>query len=236
MIENWEFILNELIISIKKSGLYYITNTIHLGILGDIKNLQNDYFKNNILNDNKFNIIYIDSRTYLYEIHTINSIKSFLETEEKEEVYILYIHTKGVRRAGNENVTNSWREMMSYFLIDKYMECLENLSYYDTIGNNIVNLYCDTNSDNFVNNSHTLHYSGNFWWSKKTYINKLNYLKLNLTNNSSNTRYQAENWILSNYPDCKIGILFQDDTNTHPYHRYVFNYYKNMKVICKEYK
>ena len=52
--------------------------------------------------------------------------------------------------------------------------------------------------------------------------------------NDSN-RYKAENWILSSYPNANIGILFQDNTNTHPYHRYVFNYYINMKNIINNY-
>jgi hypothetical protein len=236
MIEMWENIFIEFINTIKKSGLYDVLTKIHLGILGNISNIKSPFFNEYILNDPKINIIYIDQRNYLYEIHTINSIKSFCENHNDEEIYILYIHTKGVRKAGNENVTTSWRNMMSYFLIENYYECIKGLKYFDTIGNNIVNMYCNNNDINFVNNYHTLHYSGNFWWSKKSYILKLNYLKLIMNSKSINTRFQAENWILSGFPNCNIGIIFQDDTNTHPYHRYVFDYYKKLKIIIKNYK
>ena len=124
--------------------------------------------------------------------------------------------------------------MMQYFLIEKNDDCIKNLTKYDILGNNLVNLYCYEKDNISINKLHTLHYSGNFWWSKKTYIDKLPYLMNDFTNKSINTRYRAENWICSNYPDAKIGIIFQDDTNTHPYHRYVFPYYKILKFYIKD--
>ena len=225
MIENWKSIFDEQIYIIKKSGLYDKCEKIHLGIvvniinISEILNLFNDNLSDNL--SNKFNILYIDSNINLYEIHTINHIKRYCNTLN-HEIYILYIHTKGVRRAGNENVIISWRKMMEYFLIEKYEESIKYLDTFDTIGNNIVNM-------------HALHYSGNFWWSKKSYIDKLPYLDLDLTHNAINTRYIAENWILSNYPNANVGVIFQDITNTHPYHRHVFDYYKDLKIIVKRY-
>jgi len=228
MIENWESIFNDQINTIKKSGLYNICKKIHIGLLGNINN-----YNNIIFNDDKFDILYIDTRINLYETNTINFIKYFCSNIEYE-VYILYIHTKGVRRAGNENVIISWRKMMEYFLIENYQHCINNLNTYDTIGNNIVNLFCYNINESCVNKNHTYHYSGNFWWSKKSYIDKLNFLDLDLSNSSINTRYRSENWILSEYPNANIGFIFQDDTNTHPYHRYVFDYYKDMDIIIKK--
>jgi hypothetical protein len=227
--DNWKDIFNEQIELIKKSGLYNITIKIHLGILGNINNIKDEIFY-----DEKFEIEYIDKKINIYEINTINSIKNFCENNREDEIYILYIHTKGVRKAGNEEVIKSWRNMMQYFLIEKYIECIKNLHKYDTLGCNIVNEHCVNNDYSSINKNHNYHYSGNFWWSKKTYINKLCYLPVDLTKNSINTRYKAENWILSNIPDANVGILFQDDTNTHPYHRYIFNYYREMKFLIKD--
>ena len=230
-IENWESILDELINIIKKSGLYKKIDKIHLGILGNIEkeiiNSKIDVYENEN-EKNLFNILYINHNIHSYEIPTINEIKLFCQ-DKTSEIYILYLHTKGVRRAGNDDVTKSWINMMSYFLIENYEYCIKNLIKYDTIGNNIVNDFCTNDKSSFVNNDHTLHYSGNFWWSKKSYINNLPFL------NNDDNRYKAENWILSKYPQTKIGILFQDNTNTHPYHRFIFDYYKNMKTLIKNY-
>ncbi len=234
-IENWEDIFTEQIYSIKKSGLYNVTYKIMLCILGDIKHINNPIFT-----DKKFNIIYIDTRLYLYELLTINSIKSYCERmNDEKDLYILYIHTKGVRKAGDDNIIKSWRNMMEYFLINCYKECLDGLEnlMFDTIGNNIINEKCTTDKYANVNLEHTYHYSGNFWWSKKSYIDKLNYIDLNLSLTAELTRYKAENWILSLYPNpnINIGVLYQDNTNIHPYHRYIFDYYKNMYIHIKSY-
>ena len=174
----------------------------------------------------------------MYEIQTINCLKLFCDENMDDEVFILYIHSKGVRNAGNKLVTESWRKMMQYFLIEKWMSCIDNLSIYNTLGNNVVNM----NSENFeevsINNSHTIHYSGNFWWSKKSYVKTLPYINIDLSKNLFNYRFKAENWILSNYNKSnkneKFGIIFQDDTNTHPYHRYIFDFYKEMDFIVKD--
>jgi len=239
LIEDWLTIFNNQISKIKECGLYDKVEKIHLGILGNLK----IFIENTIFNDPKFNILYIDSKVELYEIHTINHIKNLCDTIDKtdndvdnNELYILYIHTKGDRNAGNKNVTKSWRSMMEYLLIEKHNECLNYLEYYDCIGNNLVNLYCTEKNSSYVNENHSYHYSGNFWWSKKSYIDKLDYLPLDMSNESINTRYRAENWICSKYPDAKLGIIFQDDTNTHPYHRYVFDYYKDLKFNIKTIK
>ena len=225
MIENWKEIFDDQINTIKKSGLYNKCEKIHLGILGNGK----------IPIDEKFNILYHDYRITLYEIHTINHIKTYCDNLDYE-IYILYLHTKGVRKAGNDNVTKSWRKMMEYFLIEQYKICIDNLNIYDTLGNNIVNLSCYNKDKISLNKNHTFHYSGNFWWSKKSYIDKLDYLQLDFTKNAINTRFLAENWILSKYGEnnVNIGILFHDITNTHPYHRYIFDFYKDLKIIIKK--
>jgi hypothetical protein len=229
-IENWEEILKELLEEIKLSGLYDIIKNIHLGILGDINILENDIFK-----DHKFKILYIDKKLNLYETHTINHIKSFCDESTDEEIYILYIHTKGVRRAGNENVIKSWRKMMEYFLIQKHSDSIKYLSHYYTLGNNLINSHIYDKKNVAISDKHTLHYSGNFWWSKKSYINKLCYINLDYSENSYKTRFKSENWILSKYEEGsnKFGILYQDYTNTHPYHRYVFDNYKKNNIIIK---
>jgi len=229
-IENWKEIFIELIDKIKKSGLYNIISKIHLGILGKINILDDEIFK-----DDKFNILYIDQKIDLYENHTINHIKSFCDKSIDKEIYILYIHTKGVRRAGNENVIKSWRNMMEYFLIENYNNCLKYLSYYNTLGNNVVNSHIYEKNEVSICDKHTLHYSGNFWWSKKSYINSLSYINLDFNKDSYKSRFKSENWILSKYDNKsnKFGILYQDNTNTHPYHRYVFHNYINNNIIIK---
>jgi hypothetical protein len=232
-LENWKEIFEDMIKNIKDSGLYNNTKKIFLGILGDFSN--EIYFTNNLLdNDIKFQILYIDENVYNYEILTINCIKDFCKNNyEEDNANILYIHTKGVRKAGNNDCTLSWRKMMEYHLIENYENCLSYLMEYDVIGSNIINTFDRDDKIVSVNGNHNYHYSGNFWWSKKSYIKNLANININLSETSILTRCKAENWICSNYPNAKIGIIFNDFTNTHPYHRYVFDYYKKIYFSVK---
>ena len=130
-IENWEYILSEQIKYLKESGLFEKADKIYLGILGPESVLKLPIFNLDI--ESKITILYIDSRYDLYEIHTINHIK-YICSKINNEVNILYIHTKGVRKNGNDTVITSWRRMMEYFVIGCYLECIKNLNIYDTIG------------------------------------------------------------------------------------------------------
>jgi len=229
-IENWKDILTEQLNKIYEE-LYEKTNKIFLCILG---NIEWKYFME-LLEDTKFEIIYMDKKKYLYEHHTINSIKSYCERLD-EERYILYIHTKGVRKMSDGEITKSWREMMQYFLIERHKECIDNLDKYDTLGCNYINDYCVKKENAFVAENHAYHYSGNFWWSKKTYIDKLDYLDLNYSKMADYTRFKAENWILSGYDNNnnKIGIIHQDYTNIHPYYIMIGNDYKKTPFYIKK--
>jgi hypothetical protein len=231
-LENWKDIFEDMIKNIKDSGLYSNTKKIFLGILGSFIN--ESYFINNFLdNEEKFQILYIDENIFNYEILTINCIKDFCISCDDNDANILYIHTKGVRKAGNDDCTLSWRKMMEYHLIENYENCISYLGTYDVIGSNIINTFDNDDKIVSVNGTHNYHYSGNFWWSKKSYIKNLVNIDINLTETSFLTRCKAENWICSNYPNAKLGIIFNDFTNTHPYHRYIFDYYRKIYFSVK---
>ena len=217
-------IMNEQIEYIIKSEIFEYIDVIYLCIVGLNKKIEISY--------PKVEIYYIDPNNYLYELRTINEIHNY--SINNDDAYILYIHTKGVRNAGNPEVVKSWRNMMEYFLIEKGLNCIEGLHYFDVIGNNIINQKCNNFSDVSVNKNHCYHFSGNFWWSKSLYIKKLNKLDLINLDEKHSYRYKAENWILSYENNFNIGLLNQDYTNLHPYHRFVFDNYKNKKNILKK--
>jgi hypothetical protein len=222
--ENGLLIMNNQIEYIIKSKLFDYIDIINICIVGLKENIEINY--------PKVNIYYFDENPYLYELRTINEIHKF--SILNKDTYILYLHTKGVRKAGNDEVIKSWRKMMEYFLIEKGLLCIQGLNYFDVIGNNIINQICDNIENVQVNKNHCYHFSGNFWWSKSSYIKKLDKLDLDNFDKNHSYRYKAENWILSYKNDIKIGFIYQDNTNLHPYHRFIFNNYKNEKSFIKE--
>lgn len=123
------------------------------------------------LNDYK-NISYIDNHIEPrdWEIPTLKSLKDYCDNAS-EETYVLYIHHKGVTRIGNQAV-NDWRDLMMYFNVTKWRECVEQLDNgHDTAG--VL----------WRGNYHHLHYSGNFWWARSSYIKKLPEVRMPVENN-----------------------------------------------------
>jgi len=129
------------------------------------------YFQND-----KIEIINYSDNTQLFEIPTINLIRTFCEYNENCE--ILYLHTKGITH-NNHIFIKNWTDMMLYFLLDKCVDCFELLKQYDTVG-------CNYQLTPYK------HYSGNFWWANSNYIKQLNMLP------DDSKRHVPEWWILSN--------------------------------------
>ena len=118
------------------------------------------------------NISFIDQHIQPqdWEIPTLKSLKDYCDNVS-EETYVLYIHHKGVTHIGNEAV-NDWRDLMMYFNVTKWRECVEQLDNgHDTAG--VL----------WRGNYHHLHYSGNFWWARSSYIKKLPKVRMPVENN-----------------------------------------------------
>jgi hypothetical protein len=131
---------------------------------------------NTVFND-KIKIINYSDDPLLYEMPTINLIRSFCEYNSNCK--ILYLHTKGILH-NHPKCVNDWIEMMLYFLVDKSSKCLELLDKYDTVG-------CNYNVSPIV----PKHYSGNFWWANDNYIKLLKKIP------DGSFRHAAEWWLLS---------------------------------------
>jgi hypothetical protein len=122
------------------------------------------------------------SNIYLFELETINLIRTFSENQDCD---VLYLHTKGI--TNNSSNVKDWVTMMLYFLVEKKEECVEKLKEYDTVGCNHRNIDIHFN--------YRPHYDGNFWWSKTSYLRTLPYL-------SMISRHDAEWWVMTNHK-CK---------------------------------
>jgi hypothetical protein len=150
-LNNWQEIFNKLISDIKESGLYSKINEIRCIVL-----TQNP---NDILiieNETKIKIYNVFDDFSLYETPTINLL---YEHSKIENFNVLYIHTKGIRYDANDCILD-WVKYLTYFNIYRHDICIDELSNYDVVGVNLQEMP-------------TLHFSGNFWWSKSQYIRKL---------------------------------------------------------------
>lgn len=164
----WEHIFNEQWKLIVDSNLLDVSNPLHIGINGHIfGETANPRIKV------KFN-----SNLDKEEYDTLKDLASFCHNNPDYKV--LYIHTKGVSNM-TKNV-NDWRNMMNYFCIEQWRECVALLNEYDAVGCNLQ----DEPAGSFSN----MHFSGNFWWANASYINTLDIDYL-----GSDNRFAREFWI-----------------------------------------
>ena len=152
----------------------------HIALIGDHARIVNNTV-NKILSSklyeavNSINcLVYKDVTEFEYP--TLNKL---YEHSIVEDAYFLYIHTKGVNPDWahiNQEHLADWRNLMEYFTIEKWKKCVESLEKYDTIG------------VNFGYKPYK-HYSGNFWWSKSSYLRTLEKPK------RTKNRFEHEAWI-----------------------------------------
>ena len=172
---NGQQIFEEQLQKIKDSGLYDRSNKIFCSLLGQ---------RNNYVLPDKYEIIYENEKMDVYERPIL---RYMYDNSSINEGKYWYIHTKGIRhyQTPNENPVRDWRNYMEYFIITKWQQCVNDLNNYDVVG---VSLQREPK----------IHYSGNFWWSKSSYIktNKPEFKNNNTSNNIHNSKYyDGEMWI-----------------------------------------
>ena len=146
----WQRSFKILMDSIKKNGLYERTKIIRLGVVNDTGILIED----GLFFDTKFRIVYV-GKSEEYERPTLLHMRKKSEEDNPNTLYY-YLHTKGIRHFGNANelCILDWIDFMLYWNIERWELAVEKLQNYDTYGCNYTGQ----------------HYSGNFWWAKKSHI------------------------------------------------------------------
>ncbi|MBE3138202.1 MAG: hypothetical protein IMZ63_00120 [Actinobacteria bacterium] len=155
-VNNWETIYREIYDAFKKSKLI------------EASNLMIDSFSN---------------KSELYEFPTLRMLHYF--SKLYKDYFILYVHTKGVSKPGNERM-DSWRRDMIYNNIENWAKNIENLNNYDTIGIR-------------YRNKPSPHWSGNFWWARSDYVATLPDVEESVQWRRD-IRFKAEAWLFHNNP------------------------------------
>lgn len=161
-----------------------------------------------------------------FEMPTQKMLKDYCDSTD-EEFYVVYLHHKGVTQPDNPCVTD-WRDLMSYFNITKWKDCVEKLDEgYDTTGV-------------LWRKEPYPHYSGTFWWSKASYIRKLPKYKMPKENGYVSQfgfsipwpyayRHDAEFWIALANPN--YYCFHTSDSEKFPvYNHYHYRYPKEQYI------
>jgi len=190
MLDNWYEIINEQINKLVGSELFKNTDKLYVRVF---YNKESDLCKfKELFNDNpKIEITSTNKNEHEYGI-----LKIIESCSNVDNFNCYYFHSKGVSITSEtmkkhklnisyqqmKDSIESWRRYMEYFLIDRYEDCIKNLDDgFDACG---VQLRGTPRKD-------SLHFSGNFWWSKSEYINTLP----DISELPLNFRWSAEFWI-----------------------------------------
>jgi hypothetical protein len=180
-INDWQPRLLRQINRIHSSGLYDNADELHL-VICDVENNKKELIESLIVGLPK---IKLD-----YQTRNLAETPGLMKVDElcrnNDNCKVLYFHTKGVFNKFKDfgtmqvdelkvNGTNSWVEMMEFFLVDNWKKCVDKLDEYDTVG---------------VTNNHNWWW-GNFWWTKSSHVKK----NVPIKDYYGGSRWSCEAWL-----------------------------------------
>lgn len=180
LINNWKEIVTEQLTLMKRSGLYNAVDQVKIGALGGSGEELEDYIKDY----KKCSIAYCSTDIKEYEFATLDLL--YKDSVKEKPFYGVYFHVKGV---SFPKITGGkyWRDYMNEYNLNQWKEAVKKLRKgYDLCG---VKLITPQDKHHFP-----LHYSGNFFWFKSTYIKKLKPAK------NRQDRFKAEFWSCTGNP------------------------------------
>ena len=171
-INHWYTIIIGQLRILLTSGLYDESQEINIGVVG--KKEKKEFLERYLLAPySKLKLGYWSENPKVCEFPTIQLIE-----QDNSPYSGFYFHTKSVTKIG-DNMAGHWRICMEEEILNRWHKHYQNVA---------TGLY-DVSGMNFLKSPD--HFSGNFFWFDRKYINKLPKVsKLDHTN-----RWQAEQWI-----------------------------------------
>jgi hypothetical protein len=182
MVNEWEEKLTNQIKRVYDSGLYESANELYLFVT-DTTNTLKDKLDSIMSNYPKYIVEYTNTN-FGEGIMALNKVDELCRL--KDDYKILYFHTKGVfnkyKNFNTKEISDlkldgviTWVEMLEYFLIDNWKECVAKLDDHDTVG--------VTNNGNW--------WWGNFWWTRSSYVQK----NIPFNEYYNGSRWSCEAWL-----------------------------------------
>jgi len=170
MVNHWYSIVSDQMRILLYSGLYDASEEINIGCVGS-KSERMFLQKCFIELYPKLHVRYYGAEPTVYEFPTLKLIE-----DRPGNYYGYYFHTKAVTRP-DISVINHWRAWQNEAILNNWRFNIKNIQDgYDISGVN----FCKSPD----------HYSGNFWWFNREYIDKLP--KISELNHKN--RFHAEQW------------------------------------------
>jgi hypothetical protein len=190
-VNNWKEIISNQIALMEASGLLELIDRVYIGFVlpSSATYLEDTKIEGICSLSNKIEVLYQIPYPELYEFLTLSFLQK-MSNRMHANAKIFYIHTKGVTK--NKQCMKDWRSMLEYFVIERWMNCLNGLESNDVAGINwhLGEGYMGATKKKCGGVEVTPHFSGNFWWANTSYIKKLPSIYPGIGN-----KYMCEFWI-----------------------------------------
>ena len=164
-VSDWKEVAKKHLDRLVKSGLYDSADKLYSTIINQSNHLTpltitEDEVREFFSNYSKFEL------TFGVNHYEYMGIKKVYDICQEDDWKVLYFHAKGVsnkyRRHDKQDEISetkvksilSWKEVMEYFLIDNWNDCINKLEEYDNVG-----VTCDNGW-----------FWGNFWWTQSKHV------------------------------------------------------------------
>lgn len=157
LINHWYTIVTDQLRIMLTSGLYDASDIINIGCIGDVK--ERDLLKRLIVDlYPKLHIRYENDRPEDFEFETLKLIEA-----DNSRYAGFYFHTKAVTKP-RDAIQNHWRAWLNEAILNRWEKHYWNVSEGD---------YDVSSVNHCMPPKHPEHFSGNFWWFDRGYINEL---------------------------------------------------------------
>ena len=174
LVNHWYSIVMEQLRIMLTSGLYDACEEINIGCIGFPE--EKALLEKLVINQYpKLKIGYYSQEPIEYEFPTLSLIE-----QDNSEYVGFYFHTKSVTKP-SETIINHWRLWLNEAILNRWEEHRDHVEHgYDVSSVN----HCRPPL-------HPEHFSGNFWWFNRNYINRLP----DICRLDHSSRFLAEQWI-----------------------------------------
>lgn len=149
---NWQQVYEEQLQQLRHSGFRQLSMTV-LGSKEDLEKVQLTAAHQKI----NIDVVFNEPDFIHFEKPALLAIEAYAKHYEG---YVLYLHSKGVSNPADETKTK-WRRLMMRELVEKWEDCMQQLSDYDIIG------------VNWREMPPVSHFCGNFWYASTRYLKTL---------------------------------------------------------------
>lgn len=108
---------------------------------------------------------------------TLKILHDWASVNDSPDQQSLYIHTKGSIKARMHGCNHTWRQMMVYFLVERWRDCLHLFERHDEIGAMGCHLKNKQPRGKYRRPGkgpfELWHFAGNYWWGRNSHLKNL---------------------------------------------------------------